>query len=255
MVYYYLRKMKLSVPKIIVLQEVDSTNNYARQLVVSNAAVNGTVVLAHYQYQGRGQQGNHWESERNRNLTLSVVFYPEFLEPANQFFLSQVVSLGILSFVSEEVDGVKIKWPNDIYVGNRKIGGILIENSVQGRFLFSSIAGMGININQEVFLSNAPNPVSLKQITGKNYPVEDLARQMVSHIFRWYEKLKCGKFEEIESAYISHLFRMREWSLFRANGVSFEARIIGIGEFGQLMLEDRSGKITGYLFKEVEFVL
>ncbi|NCB08054.1 MAG: biotin--[acetyl-CoA-carboxylase] ligase [Bacteroidia bacterium] len=247
--------MKLSVPKIIVLQEVDSTNNYARQLVVSNAAVEGTVVLAHYQHQGRGQMGNHWESERNRNLTFSVVFYPDFLEPANQFFLSQVVSLGILSFVSGEVAGVKIKWPNDIYVGNRKIGGILIENSVQGRFLFSSIAGMGININQEVFLSDAPNPVSLKQLTGKNYPVEDLARQMVSHIFHWYEKLKCWKFEEIESAYISHLFRMGEWSVFRANGVSFEARIVGIGEFGQLMLEDRSGKITGYLFKEVEFVI
>lgn len=247
--------MKSTDQNIIILQEVDSTNNYARQLVVSDAAVEGTVVLAHYQHQGRGQQGNHWESERNRNLTFSVVFYPDFLEPAQQFFLSQVVSLGIFSFVSEEVAGVKIKWPNDIYVGNRKIGGILIENSVQGRCLFSSIAGMGININQEVFLSDAPNPVSLKQLTGKNYPVEDLARQMVLHIFRWYEKLKCGEFYEIESAYISHLFRMGEWSVFRANGVSFEARITGIGEFGQLMLEDRNGKITGYLFKEVEFVI
>ena len=247
--------MKSSAKKFIVLQEVDSTNNYARQLIMSDAAVDGTVVLTHCQHRGRGQMGNHWESERNKNLTFSVVFYPGFLEPANQFFLSQVVSLGICDFFSSEVADVKIKWPNDIYVGSRKIGGILIENSVQGNTFFSSVAGIGLNINQETFLSDAPNPVSLKQLTGKNYPVEDLAMEITTLIFGWYEKLKSGMYDEIEYAYISHLFRMGEWSLFRANHVTFEARIMGSGEFGQLLLEDRTGKISGYLFKEVEFII
>ena len=256
MVYYNsLINMKTTGKNFIVLQEVDSTNNYAKQLIVSKAAEEGTVVLAYHQEQGRGQMGNRWESEKDKNLTFSIILYPDFLSAADQFLLSEVISLGIFDFISSQVEGVKIKWPNDMYVGDKKIAGILIENSVMGNSLFSSVAGIGININQNVFLSGAPNPVSLKQLTGKTYILEELAEKVTDSIFIWYKKLRSGQSEVINATYISNLFRRGEWSVFREQNRTFEARIVGIGEFGRLLTEDRSGKITGYMFKEVEFVI
>lgn len=239
----------------IILAEVDSTNNYANRLILSEAAEEGTVVLAHYQKKGRGQIGNHWESEAGRNLLYSIILYPQFLMTEHQFFISKVVSLGLLEFLKMETDDVAIKWPNDLYVGRKKIAGILIENAIKGKFMLHSISGIGLNVNQEIFLSNAPNPISLKQLTGKRYNVEEVADIITEKILFWYNKLKKGELDDIESAYLSHLFRFGEWSHFRKKEVEFEARITGIGDYGQLLLENRQGKTTSYMFKEVEFVL
>lgn len=239
---------------IIVVNEVESTNNYANQLILSNA-VEGTVVLAQYQSKGRGQIGNRWESEAGKNMLASIILYPNTLSAAKQFTIAKFVSLALADFLRNEIDGISIKWPNDIYVGNKKIAGILIENSIKGSNLFASVLGIGLNLNQEYFLSDAPNPISLKQITGKNYKIESVASEIRELIFDWYKKIETNNFAEIDSAYFSQLFRKREWKMYSKEETLFEAKIIGIGEFGQLQLEKRDGTVEEFMFKELEFVI
>jgi BirA family transcriptional regulator, biotin operon repressor / biotin---[acetyl-CoA-carboxylase] ligase len=245
--------MNLTNKKFILLTEVESTNNYANQLILSKAAEHGTVVLAQHQKKGRGQQGNSWESEFGKNLLASFILFPQFLTAAKQFYLSKIVSLALFDFLKSETNEVSIKWPNDIYIQNKKIAGILIENSVKGMNVSSAIIGIGLNLNQENFISEAPNPVSLKQITGKDYNSETVAGQISECFFIWYEKLHAGYFNEIDTNYYNQLFRVNEWALFSKQGIQFEAKISGIGEFGQLILEERNGVFSEYMFKEVEF--
>ena len=241
--------------KIIFLNEVESTNNYANGLVLSDAADEGTVVMARFQQKGKGQQGNGWESEAGKNLLASIVLYPKFLSAGKQFYISKFTCLAIAEVLVHEVENVSVKWPNDIYIENKKVAGILIENSIKGATLFSSVVGIGLNLNQEKFVSGAPNPVALKQITGKEYDVKSVLKKIVHSFFAWYEKLKAGDYDEIDSAYMAQLYRNNEWRLYRKNGVDFEARIVGIGEFGQLRLELTNGEISTFMFKEVEFVI
>lgn len=239
---------------IIVVNEVESTNNYANQLILDNA-IEGTVVLAQYQSKGRGQIGNRWESEAGKNMLASIILYPNSLSAAKQFIISKLVSLALADFLKNEIDDVFIKWPNDIYVGNKKIAGILIENSIKGNKLYSSVLGIGLNLNQEYFLSDAPNPISLKQITGKNYEIETVTSEIRELIFDWYKEIKTGNFTEIDSAYFSTLFRKGEWKMYLKGGILFEAKIMGIGDFGQLRLEKRDGTVEGFMFRELEFVM
>jgi BirA family transcriptional regulator, biotin operon repressor / biotin---[acetyl-CoA-carboxylase] ligase len=247
--------MNSKYKNFIFLTEVESTNNYANQLVLSKAAEHGTVVLAQHQKKGRGQQGNQWESEPGKNLLTSFILFPQFLTAAKQFYLSKVASLALLDFLKTEAGDVSVKWPNDIYIDNKKVAGILIENSIKGSNLSSAVIGIGLNLNQEKFVSDAPNPVSLKQITFKNYDMEKVAAQIWEYFNIWYEKLQAGNLMEINSAYLNQLYRVNEWALFAKNGIQFEARIAGIGEFGQLVLEERNGVFSEYMFKEIEFVI
>jgi BirA family transcriptional regulator, biotin operon repressor / biotin---[acetyl-CoA-carboxylase] ligase len=239
----------------IFLTEVESTNNYANHLVLSKAAEHGTVVLAQHQKMGKGQQGNSWESEFGKNLLMSIILFPDFLPATKQFYLSKIASLALANFVKSEKAEVSIKWPNDIYVGNSKLAGILIENSIKANHLDSSIIGIGLNLNQERFVSDAPNPVSLKQITGKDYKIEEVALKIWELLSFWFEKLQSRRFSEIDLNYFNQLYRGNEWAMFAKQGIQFEARIKGIGDFGQLILEDRSGVSSEYMFKEVEFVI
>jgi BirA family biotin operon repressor/biotin-[acetyl-CoA-carboxylase] ligase len=239
----------------IFLTEVESTNNYANHLVLSKAAGHGTVVLAQHQKMGKGQQGNSWESEFGKNLLMSIILFPDFLPATKQFYLSKIASLALANFVKSEKAEVSIKWPNDIYVGNSKLAGILIENSIKANHLDSSIIGIGLNLNQERFVSDAPNPVSLKQITGKDYKIEEVALKIWELLSFWFEKLQSRSFSEIDLIYFNQLFRVNEWALFAKQGIQFEARITGIGDFGQLILEKRNGVSSEYMFKEVEFVI
>jgi BirA family transcriptional regulator, biotin operon repressor / biotin---[acetyl-CoA-carboxylase] ligase len=239
----------------IFLTEVESTNNYANHLVLSKAAEHGTVVLAQHQKMGKGQQGNSWESEFGKNLLMSIILFPDFLPATKQFYLSKIASLALANFVKSEKAEVSIKWPNDIYVGNSKLAGILIENSIKANHLDSSIIGIGLNLNQERFVSDAPNPVSLKQITGKDYKIEEVALKIWELLSFWFEKLQSRRFSEIDLNYFNQLYRGNEWAMFAKQGIQFEARIKGIGDFGQLILENRSGVSSEYMFKEVEFVI
>jgi BirA family biotin operon repressor/biotin-[acetyl-CoA-carboxylase] ligase len=177
------------------------------------------------------------------------------LTAAKQFYLSKIVSLALVDFLKTETNEVSVKWPNDIYIQNKKIAGILIENSVKGVNVSSAVIGIGLNLNQEKFISDAPNPVSLKQITGKEYDIEAVAKKIYESINNWYKVLETCSFNEIDSAYFNQLFRANEWALFAKQGIQIEAKISGIGEFGQIILEERNGVFSEYMFKEVEFVI
>jgi BirA family transcriptional regulator, biotin operon repressor / biotin---[acetyl-CoA-carboxylase] ligase len=239
---------------IVELNEVESTNNYASQLV-SEKPEECTVVLAQFQNKGRGQRGNYWESEYGKNLLMSVILYPGFLPAEKQFYISKIVSLALAGILDNKVDEPQIKWPNDIYVDTKKVAGILIENAIKGAHLDYSIVGIGLNLNQEHFISDAPNPVSLKMLTGQNYDTREILNEFLTAFKHWYKTLKMGELSKIDSAYFNSLFGRNEWRQFRSENRAFEARIAGIGEFGKLQLENRSGEMMEYMFKEVEFVV
>lgn len=239
---------------IIRLKFVDSTNNYANTVIRDGQCPEGTVFLAYEQTAGRGQVNNFWESEPGKNLTFSVVFYPEFLEIRHQFKLSKVVTLGIYQAISKYVSNIRVKWPNDIYAGDRKLGGILIENSVMYGLLKSSVAGIGLNVNQTKFGSNAPNPVSLKMLTNEQFDTDQVLKEVLSGINFWYELLKAGQYEKIDDEFISVLYGFHEKRKFRSEEGIFEGEIIGVNEIGQLQIKKQDGEIRKFHFKEVGFL-
>ena len=214
----------------------------------------GTVFLAYEQTSGRGQQNNSWESAPNENLLFSVVLSPVFLEIRRQFMISKVVALGIYKALNKYVDSLKIKWPNDIYAGNRKLGGILIENSIMSGLLKSSIVGIGLNVNQTIFYSNAPNPVSLKMLTNQHYDSEIILTEILSGIDWYYTLLRNGEEEAIDREFISALYRINEKHFFKAEDAVFEGEILGVNEIGQLLIRKNDGEVLDFHFKEVEFL-
>lgn len=240
--------------EIIHLSSTDSTNNYANSQIREKEVPEGTVFLAYEQTSGRGQLKNFWESQPGENLTFSIVVYPDFLEIRHQFMLSKVVVLGIYKALSKYVDQLKVKWPNDIYVGNQKLGGILIENSIMYGLLKSSVIGIGLNINQTVFKSNAPNPASLQNLTNKHYDCEAILAEVLSGINWYYYLLQCGEEKKIDEEYIAQLYRLNETCKYRSEETIFEGEIIGVNEIGQLLIRRSDGKILDFHFKEVEFL-
>jgi len=240
--------------QIIRLQRADSTNNYANTQLKANELNEGTVFLAYEQSTGRGQMNTQWESEPGKNLTFSIVVFPEFLDIRRQFMLSKAAALGIYRALSKYVDQLQIKWPNDIYAGDKKLGGILIENSIMYSSIKSSVIGVGINVNQTVFLSNAPNPVSLKSLTTKQSDCELVLSEILSGIDFYYALLKDGQEEVIDQEFISVLYRRNEKHWFKAEHEICEGEIIGVNEIGQLLIRKQDGGILDFHFKEVEFL-
>ncbi|BBE16583.1 biotin--protein ligase [Aquipluma nitroreducens] len=239
---------------IVRLKVTDSTNNYANRQIRENGLSEGTVFLAYEQTSGRGQQNNSWESLPNENLLFSVVLSPVFLEIRRQFMISKVVALGIYKALNKYVDSLKIKWPNDIYAGNRKLGGILIENSIMSGLLKSSIVGIGLNVNQTIFYSNAPNPVSLKMLTNQHYDREVILAEILSGINWYYALLRNREEELIDREFISALYRINEKHFFKAEDLVFEGEILGVNEIGQLIIRKNDGEVLEFHFKEVEFL-
>jgi BirA family transcriptional regulator, biotin operon repressor / biotin---[acetyl-CoA-carboxylase] ligase len=240
--------------KIIKLMEVDSTNNYAKANYAKEQWPEMTVVQASYQSRGRGQVSNFWESEAGKNLLCSVVFYPEFLPVQGQFLLSEVVSLAVARCVSNYVSNVSIKWPNDIYVGSSKVAGILIENAIMGNAIGNSVVGIGLNINQQKFLSNAPNPVSIFQLLGIELDVDLVLEGLIEEIEKGYELLKQGGVDLIVEEYHSMLYRLGEMANYQDDQGIFEGTIEGVSPQGVLSIRRNSGQLKEYLFKEVAFV-
>ncbi|MCF8359286.1 MAG: biotin--[acetyl-CoA-carboxylase] ligase [Prolixibacteraceae bacterium] len=239
----------------IKLDLTDSTNNYAIKNLDMGKWAEGTVVMARGQTAGRGQTNNRWESEYGKNLLLSIVFYPRFLPVQQQFLLSKIVALGISDTLSLYVENVSIKWPNDIWVSNLKIAGILIENTIMGNGIRSSVAGTGINLNQKKFTGNAPNPVSLIQLLKKPVDCEEFALLLFSNIEKWYKMLMNGETKIIDLTYLKNLYLIDEEAFFSDNKRKFKGKIIGVGNTGQLLIERKNGIISQYHFKEVEFLL
>lgn len=239
---------------IVRLHQVDSTNNYANTQLRANELTEGTVFLAYEQSNGRGQMKNFWESEPGQNLTFSMVLFPDFLEIRKQFMLSKIVTLGIYAALNPLVENLRIKWPNDIYAGDQKLGGILIENSILYNSIKSSVVGIGININQTEFLSDAPNPTSLKLLTNKQLDVELVLAQLLKQIDYYYALLKDQQVKRIDQEFISVLYRINENHWFQDEQGKFEGEITGVNAIGQLLVKKGGGQLKAYHFKEVEFL-
>lgn len=247
--------MQLIYHEPIFVPETESTNNYLAELCDCKQLAEMTCVYTSFQSAGRGQRGNSWESEPGKNLLFSFALYPQFLKANRQFLISQITALGIMSALSLHTEDISIKWPNDIYWRDKKISGTLIENEINGSRIARSIVGSGININQTEFKSDAPNPVSLTQITGLHYDPRDILAEVMDEISQLYIDLKNGDKKTIRTSYLNHLYRKDGFHPFKDKNGEFIARIDDIDHTGKLILEDQKGKIREYMFKEVEYIL
>ena len=239
--------------KIERIDKLGSSNNYAATQLLTKRLPEGIVFVANSQVDGRGQVSNKWESEPNKNLTLSILLYPDFIEIRRQFEISKAISLGVVDFLKELTDHVSIKWPNDIYIRTRKVAGILIENSIHTDKISSCIVGIGLNINQTKFISDAPNPVSLRQITGKIYDLEEMLPELCLKMDARYLQIRNGDFRQIDDDYTEMLYQRDRWSPYSDENGDYEGQIVGVDQIGRLMIESRAGKINKYDFKEVTF--
>ena len=216
----------------------------------------GDVVWADFQTAGRGQRGHLWHSRKGENLTFSAVLEPSFVPIAEQFSVSEVVALSLVDMLAEYGIEAKIKWTNDIYVGDKKLVGILIEHSLSSTALRRTIVGVGINVNQTEFDSSIPNPVSMAQLLGQELDAEKVLQCFLKHLQRNYEMLRNGGKVELHDRYNSLLYRKNEYHTYALpSGEKFSAQILGTAPSGALRLEDEEGNTKDYLFKEVEFVI
>jgi len=218
-----------------------------------------TLVVAESQTAGRGQQGNSWESEDGKNIVFSLLCHPDFVRPAEQFLLSQCMALSIQRVLQEAIsksgkdDEVTVKWPNDIYVGEKKISGTLIECDLLGKNISNCIIGVGININQVTFVSDAPNPVSLAQICGKEFDREAILEDIIREFNRTYDIVRFGGAEKIRASYRMVLYRRSGFHRFSDVRGEFMAEIANIEPTGHLVLRFENGNSVRYEFKEVRF--
>jgi BirA family biotin operon repressor/biotin-[acetyl-CoA-carboxylase] ligase len=240
---------------LVTLKEVASTNNYLKELLSNSKPVaDGTVIMAESQYAGRGQQTNRWHSEAGMNLTFSLLLKPLFLPLQQQFDLTRAVSLGVVTALQQASgERIQIKWPNDIYHGDKKLGGILIENMVQGNRINHSVIGIGLNINQVVFPPEVPNPTSLKQILQRDYELNVLLSQICGSIEAWYLRLKAGHINEIRDRYLGNLYWLNQEKDFMADGVHIKGTITGVRNNGFLVLSTESGE-KEFNLKQIQFL-
>ncbi|GAB4296702.1 MAG: biotin--[acetyl-CoA-carboxylase] ligase [Marinilabiliales bacterium] len=237
------------------LQKIDSTNKFAIELIPKIDPIEGAVVWAMEQEKGRGRQNNTWESESGKNLTFSVILYPRFLNVEDQFYISKAMSLGVFDYILQYSDNVSIKWPNDIYVGNKKIAGILIENSVYKDIIKSSVVGIGLNVNQTVFKSNAPNPTSLKLILKNDIDLNESFENLCMHLEKRYVQLQNKQFEIIDKDYLNNLFRFGKTSKFISKNKEFSGKIIDVLKTGELIILDENNNKKQFDINDINFVI
>lgn len=240
-------------PSYIQLPEARSTNTYLS--TIASTTAHGTVVYTLRQTAGRGQRGNSWESEDGKNITLSMLIRPS-VAPSQQFFISEAAALAVARTLDKYIadGGVSVKWPNDVYWHDKKICGMLIEHSLSGGRINSSILGIGVNINQQQFLSDAPNPVSLWQIIGRETPLEEVLHTLCDTLLSLEDSLPENA-EALHREFLGRLYRGEGEHPFRSQGVVFNASIVNVAPDGILSLRLSDGSIRKYAFKEVEFVI
>ena len=257
--------------KIIQLDRVDSTNIYAGTILDREDHEEGTVFRAIEQFAGKGQQDHKWESESGKNLTFTVLLKPVFLTASRQFMLNKAIALGVVDFVNDSLlkssfcqkdhnsqnslPVVTIKWPNDIYAGDKKIGGILIEHRIMGQTISATLAGIGININQTRFDPEIPNPVSMIHLIHNEMVLADALSSVCQSLDHRYETLKEFGSECLDKSFNQHLLGLGQWRNYSRQGFVFEGKIIGVDDIGRLKVENRDGKCLHFDHKEVEYIL
>lgn len=240
--------------KTIILGEVDSTNSFLREYKGEEGRLM-TIVTAEYQTAGRGQGTNTWESEAGCNLLFSIKTHPEGLPASRQFVMLEAMALAIKDCLSEYTDDITIKWPNDVYWRDMKISGTLSECTVSGRQIADCISGTGININQRSFAGNAPNPVSLYNITGHDTDREEVLRILTGNVRKYLSMVDAGLYDEIDRMYAAAMYRREGMFAYRDADGLFAAEIERIDPDGHLLLRRDDGRQSRYAFKEVKFIL
>jgi len=224
--------------KLIILEKVDSTNNYAMGLVQKGEAIGGVGVFAKEQTAGKGRRGKTWKSRSGENIILTINEQMLWLPVQQQFQLSIAAALGCFDFFSHYIKkNMKIKWPNDIFINDRKAGGILIENLVKGNLWQWAIIGIGLNINQENF-GNEIRAISLKQITGIHYDVIELANELLQAVINRINQLKSGEFNDLLYQYNENLFCRNKTVKLKKGNIVFETTIKKISSAGELITRD-----------------
>ena len=238
-----------------MLDEVDSTNTYALQCLAEGGITPGTAWFARYQSAGRGQRGKAWQAAPDESINLSVFFQPQQLPLARSFIFNALVALGVYDFFAPLAgDATTLKWPNDLYWEDKKAGGVLIENQIRGSRWTQAVVGIGINLNQRTFPAALPHAVSLRQITGRHWPPEALARQLCSALDRRYRRLDPAADRRILAEYEGHLFRLNQWAPYEMEGEVFDGRIRGVLPDGRLILQ-RGRQELRVDFGRIRFVL
>ena len=246
------------------LGEVDSTNTFLRGYHPTQQT-DITLVTAEYQTAGRGQGSNRWEAENGKNLLFSLLVRPTSLPVGQMFVLSEAIALSI----REAVEGVAgeaatmpqparateltVKWTNDVYVGDRKVAGILIENELKGSRLERCIIGCGINVNQQTFVSDAPNPVSLCQLLGREMERRFVLEAVMAAFTRRYDAILRGDYAAVHDEYLASLYRRAGIHSYRDADGLFQGEIAGVEQSGHLLIRDETGFLRRYAFKEVAF--
>ena len=243
--------------KIEKFDTLPSTNQYCELLNLSETE-EFTVIVAHTQTAGIGQRGNHWEAEPGKDLTFSLVLKPTWLPIADQYQLTKAVSLGIADFlmplITEGNRRVRIKWPNDIYVDNKKICGILITHRIAGGQIAASVVGVGLNVNQIDFPSWVPNPTSLSLLTGQEWPLDETLEKMLNCIAHRYNELRNNPIGTLDEPYLNLLLRRGQEAQYGYQGQTISATLLDVNRYGHLQLVTDKGERLSCQLKEIQFV-
>lgn len=244
------------MPHYIHVRETASTNSHLSRLAAH--LPDATVLYTHRQTAGRGQKGNSWEAEPGKNITLSLLIKQPDVAVRDQFLISEATSLAVVDVVGEMGVHATVKWPNDIYFGDKKLGGILIEHSLSGNAIAHTIVGLGLNVNQTVFVSDAPNPVSLAQLTGTEYDLDTIMRQLGERITKFCHFGSNDERQALHTRYLSRLYRNDgcEHPFALPDGTTFMATIVDVGRDGMLTLKhSNDGTTHQYAFKQVKHII
>jgi BirA family biotin operon repressor/biotin-[acetyl-CoA-carboxylase] ligase len=248
--YKILAKTLFIGKKLVFLPSCHSTNEVAGEMLKNGPFEEGIIIITDHQTAGKGQRGNTWETEPNQNLTFSLILKPFFLPAQQQFDLNIAISLGIHDFLKKLQSGFLIKWPNDIYYNNQKLGGVLIQNTLKENKIENSIIGIGLNVNQAEF--NLPKATSLRSIVKKEFNLEQTLEDLC-HCIEWrYIQLKKGQIAQLKAEYESNLYAIGEERLYKSEQV-FRGKITGIAADGRLEIDTNTG-YRYFAFKEVEFL-
>lgn len=240
--------------KLIYLPECHSTNTYALQILQQELLPEGAVIITDNQTAGRGQRGNSWEAASGQNLTLSVILRPHFLSVQDQFLLNISISLAIYDLLTDlQVQAPAIKWPNDLYAGSKKLGGILIESSLKNAQLEWSVIGIGLNVNQLFF--SVPTATSLAQQLGRELPRQEVLDKLLKALEVRYLQLRNGHGSALRKAYLQHLYWLGEWRPFESNNETFTGKIVGINQYGQLaVLYQQDEQIRYHNMQQIRYL-
>ena len=238
----------------LFIETTDSTNQWMKSLLMKQPDLpDYFTVYTNFQTAGRGQGSHRWQSEKGKNVLASLLFKP-IISPSRQFVVNQCFALSVRHLLSHYAKNVKIKWPNDIYVENQKIAGILIEHFIEGEKIKNTIAGVGINVNQTNFDDDIPNPISLKLLLNKDFDPAGVLQELINCC----RQFKCSEntnYQEINNEYLNSLYLMEEYADYEIDNKIMEAKIVGIDNYGRLLLCDKKGQQYCCGMREVRLCL